>query len=113
MGTLRYKDRELKEYRKFIKNLKLVEGDEITVKVKQKFGAEFSTNYTIETDYREKIPDYEKADEGIEYIGGRQFYPHPDGTRGGDSKYIYVFKARKKGNFKIKFNTHEVKVIVD
>ena len=51
----------------------------------------------------EEIPGFEKSDEGIKYIKEKEFYPYPDGTLGGGTKHIYVFKARKKGNFKIKY----------
>ena len=116
MGNLRnkpcVKDWELKEYEKFIKKLKLVENDEITVKVNQKFGAEFSANYTIAPEFQEDMPSFEKAEEGIKFIESRSFYPHPDGWTGGDTVVVNIFKATKKGNFKIKFGSHEIKVIV-
>ena len=56
------------------------------------------------------MPSFEKADEGIKFIERRRFYPHPDGWTGGDTVEINVFKATKKGNFKIKFDICEIKV---
>ena len=61
--------------------------------------------------FQEHIPSFEKADERIKFIESKSFYPYPDDWTGGDTHCIYVFKATKKGNFKIEFSSHEIKVI--
>ena len=57
-------------------------------------------------------PKVESKSEEIELIDTRTFYPYPISTCGGDNHRIFVFKANKKGKFKIKFSTHTVKVKV-
>ena len=46
----------------------------------------------------------------MELIKTRKFYPYPPDTCGGSEHKIFVFRANKKGKFKIKFSTHIVKV---
>ena len=58
-----------------------------------------------------KIHYYHQTKE-IEYIDTRTFYPHPSYMMGGDSVTLMVFKATKKGKFKINFPNYTVDVNV-
>ena len=101
MGNLRHKRDE---------PLQIVKNNEITVKVNQKFGVKFSSNYSLPPEFQVDIPSFEKADEGIKFIESTSYYDCPEGWTGGDTVEVNVFKATKKGNFKIKFGSREIKV---
>jgi len=102
----------VEEYENFCKDLIFIEDNKVTIKVNQKFAAEFCRNYTISPEFWSDFPKVESKDESIELIDTRTFYPYSLGTCGGDDHRIFVFKANKKGKFKIKFDTHTVKVKV-
>ena len=97
--------RPVKKYNNFCKKLKFCDGKEITVKVNEKFAKEFIVNYTIPPQYFESIDEVEQTDEEIELIETREFYPYYKGTCGGDTHMIYVFQAKKKGIYNIKFSS--------
>ena len=101
------------EYYNFCKDLSFIHNNQITVKINQKFAEKFSNNYTVPPQFWKDIPSVQSKIEGIEYIDTRTFYPHPYGLMGGDSVTLMVFKATKKGKFKINFpnNTVDVNVI--
>ena len=107
---LKAKNWRVKEYEKFTKKLVLIEDNEIKVKVNQKFGVEFTEPCGIDPNLKEEIPIYEEADKGIKFIERKSFYPYVEGTCGGSYHTIYVFKATKKGTFKIKFDKEEITV---
>lgn len=112
MGNLS-SDRQVREYNRFCKKLKFIEGNEINVKVNQKFASRFSANFTLPPEYQGKIPQIKSKDEEILLVEERSFYPYPDGWCGGRTFCIYVFKATKKGNYKIKYDTCEINVTVN
>ena len=103
-------NRPVKEYGNFCKKLKFIEGEEITVKINQKFAAKYSANFTVPPEYQGSIPEVNEYPEEIELIDDRSFYPYPYGFSGGDTIHIYVFKAKKKGTFKIKIGSQEINV---
>ena len=105
-------DDRVKEYKDYCKNLKFI-SDGVTVKVNETFAAKYRANYTIPPDYWDEQTKYLGADEGIILIEQRRFYPYPIGWTGGDDVNICVFKATKEGNFKIRFNTHDLNIKVE
>jgi len=100
------------EYYNFCKDISFIENNQITVKVNQKFAEKYSNNYTVPPQFWKEIPSVQSKNEGIEYIETRTFYPHPYGLMGGDSVILKVFKATKKGKFKINFPNYTVDVNV-
>ena len=100
------------EYYNFCKDISFIENNQITVKVNQKFAEKYSNNYTVPPQFWKEIPSVQSKNEGIEYIETRTFYPHPKGLMGGDSVILKVFKATKKGKFKINFPNYTVDVNV-
>ena len=103
---------EKEEYENFRKDLIFIKDNKVTVKVNQKFGAEFSRNFTIAPQYQSNFPKIKSKDYKIELIDTKTFYPYSLGTCGGNHYRIFVFKANKIGNYNIKFDTHTVKVEV-
>ena len=102
-----------REYYNYCKDLSFIDKDnKITVKVNQKFAEKCSNNYTVPPQFWKDIPSVQSKSEGIEYIETRSFYPHPDYLMGGDSVTLIVFKATKKGKFKINFPNYTVDVNV-
>ena len=100
------------EYYNFCKDLSFIHDNQVTVKVNQKFAEKFSNNYTVPPQFWKDIPSVQSKNEGIEYIDTRTFYPHPIGLMGGESVILMVFKATKKGKFKINFQNYTVDVNV-
>ena len=103
---------EIIKYYDFCKGLIFVEGKSITVNVDQKFAVEYLANYTIPRP-RKNTPSYKSKDDAIELVENKSFYPYKFGIRGGDTHHIYVFKATKKGKFKINFTTYKISVTVE
>ena len=102
-----------REYYNYCKDLSFIDKDnKITVKVNQKFAEKCSNNYTVPPQFWKDIPSVQSKSEGIEYIETRSFYPHPNYLMGGDSVTLIVFKATKKGKFKINFPNYTVDVNV-
>ena len=102
-----------REYYNYCKDLSFIDKDnKITVKVNQKFAEKCSNNYTVPPQFWKDIPSVQSKSEGIEYIETRSFYPHPDYLMGGESVTLIVFKATKKGKFKINFPNYTVDVNV-
>ena len=102
-----------REYYNYCKDLSFIDKDnKITVKVNQKFAEKCSSNYTVPPQFWKDIPSVQSKSEGIEYIETRSFYPHPNYLMGGDSVTLIVFKATKKGKFKINFPNYTVDVNV-
>ena len=102
-----------REYYNYCKDLSFIDKDnKITVKVNQKFAEKCSNNYTVPPQFWKDIPSVQSKSEGIEYIETRSFYPHPNYLMGGDSVTLIVFKATKKGKFKINFPKYTVDVNV-
>ena len=102
-----------REYYNYCKDLSFIDKDnKITVKVNQKFAEKCSNNYTVPPQFWKDIPSVQSKSEGIEYIETRSFYPHPNYLMGGDSVILIVFKATKKGKFKINFPKYTVDVNV-
>ena len=106
------KYRRVIEYENFCKELKFVEGNEITVKVKEHFGLKSSINNSIYSDFPIVSKKWKILDKEIEHVKYESFYPHPYDECGGDTVNIDVFKANKKGNFKIEYGSDIIKVIV-
>ena len=102
----------VKEYKNFCKDLIFIKDNKVTVKVNQKFAEEACRNFTIHPKYWSDYPTVKSKNDEIELIDTQTFYPYPSGTCGGSNHRIFVFKANKKGKFKIKFSTHTVKVKV-
>jgi len=102
----------VKEYKNFCKDLIFIKDNKVTVKVNQKFAEEACRNFTIHPKYWSDYPTVKSKNDEIELIETQTFYPYPSGTCGGSNHRIFVFKANKKGKFKIKFSTHTVKVKV-
>ena len=100
------------EYYNFCKGLIFVDGKSIKVNVDQKFAVEYLANHTIPKQ-RKNTPSYKSKDEAIELVENKTFYPHEMSYKGGNSNHIYVFKATKKGKFKINFTTYKITVIVE
>ena len=103
---------EEREYYNFCRDLSFIYHNQITVKVNQKFAERFENNYTVHPQFQKDIPSIQSKDEGIELIETRSFYPHPRGMMGGDTVTLVVFKATKKGKFKIKYPKYTVEVNV-
>ena len=102
-----------REYYNYCKDLSFIDKDnKITVKVNQKFAEKCSNNYTVPPQFWKDIPSVQSKSEGIEYIETRSFYPHPNYLMGGESVILIVFKATKKGKFKINFPNYTVDVNV-
>ena len=102
-----------REYYNYCKDLSFIDKDnKITVKVNQKFTEKCSNNYTVPPQFWKDIPSVQSKSEGIEYIETRSFYPHPNYLMGGESVTLIVFKATKKGKFKINFPNYTVDVNV-
>ena len=102
-----------REYYNYCKDLSFIDKDnKITVKVNQKFAEKYSNNYTVPPQFWKDIPSVQSKSEGIEYIETRSFYPHPNYLMGGESVTLIVFKATKKGKFKINFPNYTVDVNV-
>ena len=102
-----------REYYNYCKDLSFIDKDnKITVKVNQKFAEKCSNNYTVPPQFWKDIPSVQSKSEGIEYIETRSFYPHPNYLMGGESVTLIVFKATKKGKFKINFPNYTVDVNV-
>ena len=91
---------------------RILVNNKITVKVNQKFAEKCSNNYTVPPQFWKDIPSVQSKSEGIEYIETRSFYPHPNYLMGGESVTLIVFKATKKGKFKINFPNYTVDVNV-
>ena len=102
----------VKQYKNFCKDLIFIKDNKVTVKVNQKFAEEACRNFTIHPKYWSDYPTVKSKNDEIELIDTQTFYPYPSGTCGGSNHRIFVFKAIKKGKFKIKFSTHTVKVKV-
>ena len=102
----------VKECKNFCKDLIFIKDNKVTVKVNQKFAEEACRNFTIHPKYWSDYPTVKSKNDEIELIDTQTFYPYPSGTCGGSNHRIFVFKANKKGKFKIKFSTHTVKVKV-
>ena len=100
------------KYYNFCKDLSFIHENQITVKVNQKFAEKFYNNYTVPPQFWKDIPSVQSKNEEIEYIDTRTFYPHPSYMMGGDSVTLMVFKATKKGKFKINFPNYTVDVNV-
>ena len=106
------KGRRVREYKDFCKDLIFIEKNKITVRVNQKFAREFRINFTIFSNIGKEFPTLDSKDDSIELIETKTCYPHYEGTTGGATHKIFVFKATKKGKFKIKFSDHTIKVRV-
>ena len=100
------------KYYNFCKDLSFIHENQITVKVNQKFAEKFGNNYTVPPQFWKDIPSVQSKSKEIEYIDTRTFYPHPSYMMGGDSVTLMVFKATKKGKFKINFPNYTVDVNV-
>ena len=100
------------KYYNFCKDLSFIKENQITVKVNQKFAEKFGNNYTVPPEFWKDIPSVQSKSKEIEYIDTRTFYPHPSYMMGGDSVTLMVFKATKKGKFKINFPNYTVDVNV-
>ena len=105
-------NREVREYNKIIKKYKLCKDEELTIKVNGYFGVEFINNYTIPPEYWGEADKIINKDEEIELQLEKSLYPHPLDSTGGDTHYIYGFKATKKGIYKIEFSTYILTVNV-
>jgi len=106
------KGRRVREYKDFCKDLIFIEKNKITVRVNQKFAREFIINFTIFSNIGKEFPTLDSKDDSLELIETKTCYPHYEGTTGGATHKIFVFKATKKGKFKIKFSDHTIKVRV-
>jgi len=106
------KGRRVREYKDFCKDLIFIEKNKITVRVNQKFAREFIINFTIFSNIGKEFPTLDSKDDSIELIETKTCHPHYEGTTGGATHKIFVFKATKKGKFKIKFSDHTIKVRV-
>ena len=106
------KGRRAREYKDFCKDLIFIEKNKITVRVNQKFAREFRINFTIFSNIGKEFPTLDSKDDSIELIETKTCYPHYEGTTGGATHKIFVFKATKKGKFKIKFSDHTIEVRV-
>ena len=106
------KGRRVREYKDFCKDLIFIEKNKITVRVNQKFAREFRINFTIFSNIGKEFPTLDSKDDSIELIETKTCNPHYEGTTGGATHKIFVFKATKKGKFKIKFSDHTIKVRV-
>ena len=112
MGILHkyVENKPVRDYNSFKKKYKFCHGDEITVKVKEKFAVEFTANFTLPPGCQEAMGTVENKSKEIELLIDREFYPYPEGTCGGDTHCIYVFRATKKGEFKIEFSSYTLNV---
>ena len=106
------KERWVREYKDFCKDLIFIEKNKITVRVNQKFAREFIINFTIFSNIGKEFPTLDSKDDSIELIETKTCHPHYEDTIGGATHKIFVFKATKKGKFKIKFSDHTIKVRV-
>ena len=106
------KERWVREYKDFCKDLIFIEKNKITVRVNQKFAREFIINFTIFSNIGKEFPTLDSKDDSIELIETKTCHPHYEDTTGGATHKIFVFKATKKGKFKIKFSDHTIKVRV-
>ena len=106
-------NRPVREYNSFCKKYKFCEGKDITVKVKEKFAVDFKANYSLPPEYHHPIDKVESKDKEIELVNTEEFYPYPYGWCGGYTHVIYVFKATKKGTYKINFTSYTINVIVN
>ncbi len=89
---------EEKAFEKFCENLKFINGQEITVKVNEKFAAKYSANFSLPPEYQGSFPDVKTNDDEIKLIESKSFYPYPAGYCGGNTWMVYVFQAKKKEN---------------
>ena len=105
-------DREVKEYEEFCNRFKFIEKNNITVKVNEIFAQEFSINNSVHPKFQKKNQSIESKDKEIELIERRRFYTYSIRTFEDITHIIYVFKATKKGNFKINFTSETVNVNV-
>ena len=109
-------NREVKEYKKFKAKYKFCHGKEIKVEVNELFAIETRFNYTIPPDFDDE--EYDKEDKfidndpGIELFTQRSFYPYREGTCGGDTHHIYLFRGTIPGNHKIYFYSGAINVEV-
>ena len=76
------------------------------------FAREFRINFTIFSNIGKEFPTLDSKDDSIELIETKTCHPHYEDTIGGATHKIFVFKATKKGKFKIKFSDHTIKVRV-
>ena len=106
--------KDIEEYRNYRKNLIFIEGDTINVNVKQKFAYETSDNYSINPRYcdQSSTSEPDKLPKEIEKIERRSFYPYELGYCGGNTYFIQVYKATKKGTYKMRIDSKEINVIV-
>ena len=103
---------KVKEYNKYCKKLKFIEGNEITVKVNQKFASRSSANFTVPPEYWESFAKNEIMSKEIQLVETKTFYPYPSGHCGGSDVQINVYKATKKGKFTLKIDDENINVIV-
>ena len=103
-----------KYYEDYRKKLIFIEGDTINVKVKQKFAYETSDNYSINPRYcdQSSTSEPDKLPKEIEKVERRRFYPYELGYCGGNTYFIQVYKATKKGTYKMRIDSKEINVIV-
>ena len=99
-------------YDNYHKNLTFIEGNTINVKVKQKFAYQTCNNYTIPPEYWSKEPEPDQLPKEIEKVESKSLYPYEEGTCGGDTYTIYVYRATKKGTYKARICSKEINVIV-
>ena len=104
--------RAKKEYDKFCQKYNFYHGKEITVKVNEKFAVEFSANFSLPPECHGggSLDNVESKDKEIKLVESRRFEPYCDG---GNTYKIYVFKARKKGIYIIKFTSYTMTVTVN
>ena len=86
---------DLEEYKKLCKEYNFYEDNNITVKIKEKFGIKFSANYTLPLRIQERTPLFKKSDKKIKLIKSKSLYPHPKGFCGGKTIDVYIFEATK------------------
>ena len=91
------------EYDAYCKKLKFIERGEITVRENEYFAYQYCTNYSIMDMYRKKIK-METLSKEIKYVEKASFYLGGSEC-GGSSNVLDIFKATKKGKFKIKIST--------
>ena len=106
-----HKDRD-NSYEEFCKDLIFIEGKEITVKKKQRFAMESTSNYSIPTEFQDNGPFLKSTDKEIKFIESKDFNLYPDDICGGDTKTIYVFQGIKEGQYKINFSSFEINVTI-
>ena len=100
------------EKQEFCNRFKFIEKNNITVKVNEIFAQEFSINNSVHPKFQKKNQSIESKDKEIELIERRRFYTYSIRTFEDITHIIYVFKATKKGNFKINFSSETVNVNV-